>query len=59
MVSGRWLQFPEKSAGHFGGGEFIALDVMTEGEDEKPRKLCGLVVTRKDLLRVINAIKEP
>ena len=58
MVSSRWLQFPEKSAGHFGGGEFIDVDVMTEGENEKPRRICHLVVTREDLLRVINSVKE-
>ena len=29
MVSERGLQFPDKSAGHYVGGEFIEISVMT------------------------------
>lgn len=59
MVSGRWLQFPKESAGHFGGGEFISLDVMTETEPGVHRKLCDLVVTREELQRALDSVKTP
>lgn len=59
VVSERWLQFPSESAGHYGGGEFISVSVMTLGSDEKLKKLCDLVVTREDLLRAINSVKDP
>jgi len=42
----------------FGGGEFISIDVMTTGNDDKTHRLCSLIVTREDLLRVIHAVEE-
>ncbi len=60
MVSDRWIQFPKKSAGHFEGGEFIEISIMTHSyTKDEPRKLCDMIVTREDLLRAINAITEP
>ncbi|HBA71222.1 MAG: hypothetical protein A2X82_17660 [Geobacteraceae bacterium GWC2_55_20] len=58
QVSDRWLKFPAESAGHFGEGEFITLDVMTLDKNERPRKICELVVTREDLLSAINGVKD-
>lgn len=58
QVSDRWLKFPTESAGHFGGGEFIVLDVMTLDKNESQRKICELVVTREDLLSAINGVKD-
>jgi hypothetical protein len=58
-ISQRWLQFPKKSAGHYGAGEFIDVNVMTTGPDGNTHRLCSLVVTREDLLRVINAVEDP
>jgi hypothetical protein len=58
MVSNRWLRFPKKSGGHFQEGEYIPIDVMTLDSNEKPGKLCELIVTREDLVRVINLVKE-
>ncbi len=58
-VSGRWLQFPKESAGHFGAGEFISVDVMTYGSKDEPKKICNLIVTRENLLRAINSVKCP
>ncbi len=58
QISGRWLQFPEKSAGQFRGGEFIPLSVMTLDSNEEPRKLCEMVVTKEDLLKAINLVCE-
>lgn len=57
VVSERWLQFPKKSGGHFRDGEFIQLSVMTKDQDDEPRKLCDLVVTREDLLKAIGFVK--
>jgi hypothetical protein len=59
MVSDRWLRFPKQSGGHFGGGEYIAADVMTGSPEEHPRRLCELIVTREDLLRAISSVTDP
>jgi len=59
VVSERWLQFPNMSAGHYGGGEFIEISVMTRDSDKKPKKLCDLVITREDIIRAINWVKDP
>jgi hypothetical protein len=53
QVSGRYLRFSEKSD-VVSSGEFISVDVMAmpiEGEPE--RKICGLVITREDLLEAL------
>jgi len=48
QVSGRWLQFPEHA--HDVGGEgFMMVDVMTVDQNDNPRKLCELVLTKEDL----------
>jgi hypothetical protein len=57
VVSGRWLQFPETSLGRSIDGEYILLEVMTEGSNDKPRKLCDLFVTKEDLTRAMNSVK--
>jgi len=59
MVSERWLQFPDMSAGDFKEGEFIDVSVMTLDSNEKPRKICSLVITREDIAKAVNAIKKP
>ena len=59
MVSERWIQFPSKSGGNFSAGEYIEISVMTMGHDEKPRKLCDLVVTKEDIIRAINSVENP
>ncbi|MFC6672469.1 hypothetical protein [Marinobacterium aestuariivivens] len=50
-VSERWIKFPEASSRHF-YMDYLALDVMTLGADEKERKLCEIIVDR-DLLEKI------
>ncbi|WP_321846962.1 hypothetical protein [Paraburkholderia bannensis] len=55
QVSGRWLQFPT-NAREFKTGTFLAVDVMTENDDGKPRKLCELVLVKEDLLELLNRI---
>ena len=59
IVSGRWLEFSQKGSANTGDGEAITVSVMTENEDENPRKLCELIVTREELLRVLDLIEKP
>jgi len=59
IVSGRWLEFSQEGSGHTYEGEAITLSVMTDGSDEKRRKLCELIVTREELLRVLSLIEKP
>ena len=59
MISGRYLEFPAQSGGHFKGGEFIPISVMTVGNDNQPRKICELVLTREQLLAALAACKQP
>lgn len=59
IVSDRWLEFSQAGSGNTHEGEAITLTVMTENADEKPRKLCELIVTREELLRVLNLIEKP
>jgi len=58
-VSSRWLQFPENSGGYFSAGEYIEVDVMTLDQNEKPRKICNLILTRADLERALKNVKPP
>jgi len=50
------LKFPEK-ASEVGGKGFMLIDVMTLGSDEQPRKICELVLTKKDLIAMLNKIE--
>ncbi len=34
----------------------MAIDVMTLGADEKERKICELVLTKQDLIRMIGQV---
>lgn len=56
QVSDRWLKFSEEST-KLNGGEFIFLEVMTIGKDEKEKKICELVVTREEILEALSNIK--
>ena len=57
QVSGRYLQFHEKSD-IVQGGEFITVDVMPmQIEDDKPvRRICELIITKEDLLEALKHI---
>ena len=57
QISGRYLQFHEKSD-IVQGGEFITVDVMPmQIEDDKPvRRICELIITREDLLEALKHI---
>lgn len=52
-VSERWLQFPDEISDE----RYIGVDVMTNGSDNNPKKLCELVVSKEDLIRAINSIE--
>lgn len=58
QISDRWLEFPEKGSGHYREGEFLTVSVMTWGKDEKPRKLCELILTREELMAATAAVKK-
>ncbi len=59
IVSLRWLELSGSADYRVGGDEVINVDVMTIAEDDKPRKLCGLMVTRADLVGVLQLIEPP
>jgi len=59
IVSGRWLQFPERGGGPIQLGEPLQIGVMTKDRNGNDKKLCELIVTREDLLRAIAAVKPP
>ncbi|MFM0239672.1 hypothetical protein [Paraburkholderia phytofirmans] len=48
QVSSRWLQFPERAA-NVAGEAFMTVDVMTIDSNDRPRKICELVLTKEDL----------
>jgi len=57
IVSGHWLEFSQGGSAQIGDGEAITLSVMTDGTGEQPRKLCELIVTREEFLRVLSLIE--
>lgn len=54
-ISGRWLQFPRK-AEIVGGKSLMFINVMTNGQDDNPRKICELVLAKEDLLAILEKI---
>ena len=55
-VSSRWLQFPD-TATAFSDGTLMSIDVMTLGEDDQPRKLCELVLSKEDLIAMLDRVQ--
>ncbi|MCL5037972.1 MAG: hypothetical protein M1269_12800 [Chloroflexi bacterium] len=55
-VSTRWLQFDEFSS-LCAEEEFMSVSVMTYDKNEKPRKICDLIITREDLERTLKYVK--
>lgn len=55
-VSGRWIQFPENYS-KITDIEYMTLDIMTEGSDETPKKLCEIVIDRQKLLKILSQVK--
>ena len=59
LVSGRWLQFPQRATDHPSGDECIWIEVMTEGTGDYPRKLCTLFIQRHELIEALHKMKKP
>ena len=56
QVSGRYFNVHTDSV-VLQGGEFVTIDVMTEEtKDDNPKKICGLIVTKEDLLKALNEV---
>ena len=55
-ISNRWLQMDEQSS-LIGKTELLNLSVMTRDQDNNPRKICNLVVTRESILRALQSIE--
>jgi hypothetical protein len=61
-VTGRYLAFQLDSAAFDDGREFITLAVMTptdhkDGLPAKSRKLCSLVIQRRDIERALSSVR--
>ncbi|EJO5347022.1 hypothetical protein NRP93_001088 [Clostridium botulinum] len=55
-VSERWLQFDNESIS-LQSGELIGVNVMTLGSDQQAKKICSLILTRKDIERALANVK--
>lgn len=56
IVSPRWLEFGPRAEYH--DGDYIHhVDVMTWGADDRPRKLCELLIPQKALEAAIRAVE--
>ncbi|MFH0982939.1 MAG: hypothetical protein V2A79_15565 [Planctomycetota bacterium] len=58
MVSERWIQFSAKGSARLSEGEYVTLWIMARGADDQPKKLCELIVTRKDLQNALDLIEK-
>jgi len=54
-VSDRWLQFPKKADSQ-NGIEYMFVNVMTLGAEDNEKKLCEIVLDRKELLKILNEL---
>ena len=55
-VSGRWIQFPIVTDLTADNIDYMHLDIMTNGSNDKPRKLCEVIVNRSMLIELLNDI---
>lgn len=53
-VSDRWLQFSQEYS-RCAGGDLISVSVMTLDKNQEPKKICDLIIDRKDITRAINS----
>ena len=51
-VSERWIKFPSASE-KFDDIEYLSLDVMTRGSNDKDRKLCEIIIDKQQLLKMV------
>lgn len=52
-VSNRWLQFSE-----YTDDRWIPISVMTLDKNEKPKKICELILSKEDVLRALNMMNK-
>jgi len=55
-ISGRWISF-DRTSTKLQEGDFISLNIMTMAENDKPKKLCSLIITRENIMEVISKIE--
>jgi hypothetical protein len=56
VVSSRWLQFPQTATMVY-DAPFMFVDVMTMNSDDQEKKICQLVLSKDDLLQILNRIE--
>jgi hypothetical protein len=55
-VSERWIQLPIVTDLTGNNIDYMRLEVMTNGNNDKPRKLCELIVNRTELVELLKEI---
>jgi len=55
-LSERWIQLPPVTELTGDNIDWMHLDVMTNGNNDKPRKLCQMMVNRTELIELIKEI---
>jgi hypothetical protein len=56
-VSNRFLVFPEVSEVQASGNDLMFVDVMTRNVEEDAKKLCTLIVDRRELLEAVTKVR--
>ncbi|MBA6390967.1 hypothetical protein H4J38_09295 [Colwellia sp. BRX10-3] len=54
-VSERWVKFP-KASDKYPNCEYLHLDIMTLGANEKDRKLCEIILDKEQLLKLLSEL---
>ncbi|MDX2463332.1 MAG: hypothetical protein QNK31_02370 [Porticoccus sp.] len=55
-ISERWIQLPIATDLTGTNIDYMCLDVMTSGSNNKPKKLCELIVNRAELVKLLKEI---
>ena len=55
-VSERWIQLPIATDLTGDNVDYMRLDVMTNGSNDNPKKLCELIVNRAELIELLKEI---
>lgn len=59
IVSDRWIEFSAGGSTKLGAGDAMTIAIMTEANSAEPRKICELIITREDLIDVLDLIEKP
>ena len=52
-VSERWIQLPVASDLTGDNIDYMRLDIMTNGSNDQPKKLCEIIVNRTELIELL------